>query len=1341
MKIAPINKSLTKIGFQGFKPIKDDFGEKCYEFNFPFDSNAYNCFLEIYNVERDAHGNFHVTDMIDNVDTQDGTFKIVPGANRINLADSYFIDENTPFAYHYKLVDKAGNASFRVDSGDVIDNSASKDYEIYNVVSQRGSRLARGGSMKLVIPDNFDASVKYNKELFSKEYIIKNDKNLNKAMKSYKNFSNKIGGSLAGIEKAIDNGEFDGYSNIISLPIFTDDSLSAHGYWNKNCMQMSNSLGNINNYASLQRKMFAKGINWVSDGAFVNEGLEGIHFANLLKWGEKSPYFRWFKADGLKNGPLMLGVFGKNTEFVSHKIVNSPYKYEQDNDGIIKISKNRNYDEKKPTYIQIFDNRLVSKTQKNDHENLITSYDILNTQNPYEINTHDDTVINYHFEINPETYNSNIKRINEYNKTHDTKIKLDSFEGTKVAGKFETYELESKIEGNFDTWDANTDIAKLNYVYSHTDTESGKNLKTEKRWERDALVEKYNYEVQDYVVTSGAYWTQKTKDILTLHIAQNLKNIDKENVGAVLLRINDRINNNVFPKRLRTDINENVVRNVLEGTYYTDKEFSGDLYTNQIKKGLMNFPLDTVEFGDNIVGVLASPYITKRASHKDDVGVSRYDLYAKGNPHLSKEYKRSYEKTQAMYDVEMLNFAQNVLKKAEKELPEKFSIGDNVSQYGEYVLPLVLPEIAKFAVIKSLQPNAKVYINKETGEIGYDYDSLKQVSLQAVGIDGASPEDEALTLIEKMRSGINKIDEADKKLLAGAIVKSLKGTSTESFALADMIIDRSQSGLDWRIDATKDIADIEALRSGKNNFEYTYNQISDFWSKFNDSILKINPNAYLVAELTDELDKKGVVKRFLNDTGMTSAANYSYFFNGIIMMYGKKFEYEKDNMAYNINDLPASIYNKLVGADDYLRNSNLQSLLYSYTFIGNHDKPRALHCFALDMDMFFADLNDNNTPRNFKERAFRILNDRFDGNAISDKELNNFDFSTVSPKAVAMAETIRTGFIDTLNKLGNEKRGNFSSKHTEIFVAISKAITDLANGSYLDDDFNADAFAVKPFDVVIDTVVNQACEKYNLPLDRDDIELYKNETFRAILEPAYSRLVGAMKYLVALPGKPTLYSGDDLGATGYEEKTKNIYLQNRGYIHNEWLMDKNKKFIKDKYDELKEIMGMRARPELDALNNGAPFTLPMQEVSNNGYKTKITAILHQNTDGRMAISLFNTAGIHHDHNKKIDVVPMYLNDDKIYLGEFFGDKKIGLKGGLTVGMEFIDANNPSDKYKVCIDNNKQYVLKNTDDKPICVKDSTMILYHVPKGFKESFCGNVNYKVPTADVAKVYSLTH
>lgn len=1286
MKILPVN--LSQVSFKGYKPIKDNFGRNDYEFSYPFDENNYDCYLELFNVEKDSKGNYFVTDIIRNADSYDGMLKMHSGANKINLRTNYFLQEGTPFAYHYKLVKKGSDSPiYRVDAGDVINETYKGGHEIYNYVVPNSSKLSHGGSMKLIVPDNYNVGYAYNPVLFTKNNILKTSSDV--AKNSYKNFANKMGGTLAGVEKSLDNGDFDGYSNIISLPIFTDDSLSAHGYWNKNCMQMINSLGNINNYAELQRKMFAKGINFVSDGAFVNEGLEGVHFANVLKWGEKSPYFHWFKASGLKNGPFALGVFGKNQEFVSHKIVNSPFSYKQDDSGKIKIGRNKNYNSKKPTYVQIFDSRLVTPEQKKDTKNLIKAYTVLNTNNPYDINTHEDTVINYSFEIDPLIYNKNVQNLNEYNRSNDCKIKLDSIEGTKFVNKFVNFELDDKIESNFETWDANTDIAKLNYVYSHSDTEDCKNMLPQQKNDRNNAYKLGNIQVQDYVINSGKYWTQKTKDILTLYVAQSLSGNKNKSFEAIQQKISD----GVLPKRL--NLNKEIVNNVLRGMYVND--YKGTDYKQQVKSSIVEFPLDSIEFGDNLVGVLASPLITKRASTESEIGLARYDLSAK-----------TY--FDELYDMGLNNFTLKVLDEVQKTLKDKFAEDGVTSQYGEMVLPIIIPEIVKFAIIKSLQPDAKVYVNDKNGEIGYDYNALKNVSLQSLGIYGASPEDEAKELVSKIKNGIQYISPKDKEDLVKAISKSLKDTDTQTFALAEMIIDRSEAGLDWRIDATKDVADIDALRDGKNDFQYTWEQVTDFWQKFNNGILSVNPNAYIAGEVTDErglhnianggasrFSENDIIRKLLNETGMTATANYSSFFTDVAMLFGKKFEYDKNSMEMLIDEnFHKKIFEKMIGGEDYLRSSNLNSLKYSYTFIGNHDKPRALHCYALDMDMFFTDLTDINNFE-MRKRAYRVLEDNFFGD-IDSRTINKYSFSDVSPKAIAMAETMRTGFVETLNDLANHN-DYYKNHYDEVFVALSRSISDLAKGTYLGDSFESDAFGVKPFDVTIDAILKQAKTQYNLNLDNE--KLFKDKMFQVIVEPAYTKLLGAMKFLVALPGKPTLYAGDDLASTGYEEKTKNIYLQNRAYIHNEW---KNEKPFVKKYNEiLNEVMSLRSRPELDALNNGAIYTLPLQHCHNG---MKMSAILRQNTDGKMAVSLFNTAGINHNPNGKYYPETIYLDSIKLSADE----EKIGIKGGLKEGLQFVNANNPEDVYFVH-KYNDEYYIEHHDKSPIKVDDSTLILYH------------------------------
>lgn len=474
--------------FEGYKPAKTDAGTNIYEFNYPFDSNKFDCYLELCQViPNENTGNYELGKRILNKNIRSYSLQLQPGINKVNLND-YSLNEKTPFAYHYKLTPKGSNGNgipmYQLDSGDIIDFSRpneDRDYDkIYNLVVPNGSKGSTGGSQILLVPDSYNAMYTFDKDGKYQpniDYI--------KTALSMKHFSNKMGGSLAGVEHDLDAGKFDGLAKIVSTPLFTDDSKTPHAYWNKNCMQIAQALGSVDDYARLQKKLFAHGINWVSDGAYVNEGLEGVHFKHVLKWGEKSPYFYWFNAENLQNGPLSLGVYGKKTNFVAHKLINSPWDFEQSADGITKPIKNKHYDKTKPTYLQIFDRRLVSASEARNNTPVIENYSKCNTENLFDIVTHDDTVVPYVFEIDPDIYMDNIKKFNEYNKAKPLGqyVPFESFEATRILTKFPNFQLESKFESGFTTWDANVDIAKLRYVYSHSDTIRENNLLDKKKEE------------------------------------------------------------------------------------------------------------------------------------------------------------------------------------------------------------------------------------------------------------------------------------------------------------------------------------------------------------------------------------------------------------------------------------------------------------------------------------------------------------------------------------------------------------------------------------------------------------------------------------------------------------------------------------------------------------------------------------------------------------------------------------------------------------------------------------------------------------------------------------------
>lgn len=1344
------------INFEGITPIKSNTGAKEYEFSFPFDDKQFNCFLEVYNVSTDDEKNFIVDEeSLKNVKTGNKYIQLNSGSNKINLAKCYQISNDEPFAYHYKLLPKDKSpdnydaADYAIEAGTVVYEGDAK-HQKYNIYTP-GSNCAHGGAMKLIIPDTYNAGFMYDED----GSIIPR-RNLDKLFNSVRTFANKIGGSLAGVEQDVKAGKFNEYSRIISTPLFTDDSLTGHAYWNKNCMQIAQSLGNIDNYRSLQKAMFAKGLNLVSDGAFVNEGLEGIHFKHVLRWGDKSPYFNWFRIAGLKDSPLIMPVFAKNKEFISHRVVNPKYEYTQNPDGSIKRSRVlASYNPDKPTFIQIYDNRVVDES-KLDSQKLIKSYDILNTNNPLEINNHNDTVIPYSFEINPDTYDNSITQLNQFNKTapDGKKIFINTPQGARFLTKFENFDLDDKFECGFETWDANADIAKLNYVFSNTDTKELGNLPYEKLPEFINNAKHKNFEVQDYAIKSGEYWTKKTSQILNLHIAQNLKNIDKDNPQKVYQQILNKIDEGVFPKKLKNNISKDVVANILNHQYKLKNNIINDKFDNIVLANLMEVPLDSIELGDDITAVFASPYISKLATAEEFIGKSRYELYKRQNPQVQPEYQELYEKTNKLYEKEMSAFAINILKELDGQMPQNAKIisGPNATEYGKFILPTLISEIAKYAVIKGLVPHTKVKVN-DNGEISYDYNKLKETSLNEIGIIASSPEDEANSLIKKLKHGVAHLNKNKKarEELVDALKKSLKGTDRNSFALAEAIIDRTQSGLDWRIDAAKDIGDVDAIRKGNTDFEYTWNKVINFWKKFTDGVLKHNENAYMAAEITNESDlyKDGegdyskrfhhyedeqisdtnLVTKFLRETRMTTMANYRYFFSPLPEIFAQNFEKgsTSGNSDHYIDKL---LFNTLVGRDNYLQSAPLQSLLYSYTFIGNHDKPRALHCMALDMGMFFS-------LHGREEQAYRMVKNNF-FDPINTEDFDKFkkyELSSLSSKNIAMAYALRDGFVAVLNKMQEDKKltgENFKMT----FDAISDAISELANGKFEGQNFEADAFGFKPFDVTIDVVLREA-ERHGLKINDSDKKVLSDRVFEKILEPANKKLLAMMKILVALPGNPTLYAGDDLNSTGFEFKTKNVTTDNRSYLHHEWVdqTHKNYKSFVDKYEkEFAKVMGTRSREELRALNNGTPFTLDLQTgYFKSGDIHPVTALLHHNTDGSMVLSLFNTTGIERNHKADYNPQKLYLNSIDLYQVE--NSAKIGLPGGLkaaqkgddgkfygdAVIFKNADANDKS-IYKVCRGNDGLYFIKrfekdangNEQESSIELTDTTMNLYYDPK---------------------------
>lgn len=1372
---------MTKLNtpaFKGYKACKNDEGTRTGEFSFPFDPETTDCYLEIAVVDRDIKtGNYFLTGDkypdLKNNGSEEGR-KLFPGKNRINIHAEFGVMEDEPFAYHYKLIDKKTGVTsqYGVDAGALLDERDDKkdlqDEAVYNL-HVPASDISRGGSMLLAVPDNLDPKWVYD----SDNDIIVNE-NYDELKHNIRLFSNKMGGSLAGMEKKLESGAFGPYDRIVSLPLFTDDSRSHHAYWNKNCMQMALSLGNINNYTSLTRKLFAQGKSLVSDGAFVNEGLEGIHFHHALKWKEQSPFFNWFRMD--PNNEVLFGVFTQNTDFLSHRIVNPEYFYIKDEKGMYVPCENENYDSNKPTYFETYDKELLN-AEKLDPQEPIKSYDKDFYDKPLSKNTHQDTVIPYRFQINPREYDINVQRLNEYNKNLSAKVDLYSGFGTKYVAQFSNLSLDEKIEGNVDTWNANSDITKIHYFISNAEMENILSLKPgADQKEEIKKLEYASNEAKDYVITSAHYWTKKTKDILNLYTAQNLKNLDADDPKAAYRTILKKVQSGSLPERIKNNLSEETVKNILNGKYELKGNKNTDEFKDQVARAMMNVPLDSIEFGEEISAVFATPYISKRSCREDYIGVpdlynaqaddyityDRFFLHKAGNPHLQTKYAKVYDETNRLFvgdesgaHAALTDFAVEIIDRLneDRERPEdqKIHNGFDNTEYGNYVVPILAEEILKFAVIKSLCDAPRFQTN-DNGDISYDYNRLKKITLKDIGINHSiSPEDEARQLIRRVKSGLNNITESDKEALADALKKKIKGTTAESFRLAEAIVDRTQSGLDWRIDAAKDIADVDSLKNdGETDFDTTFEHITSFWGKFSRDILKENPSAYLTAELTDMMslydefgegskrypDRTNLIGKFLTDSNLTTIANYDFFFSTMPEIFAKNFNNGQSSQNQDFY-LDKILFNVMVKNEPaFVRSAPLQALMYSYTFLNNHDNTRALHTLALDPDFFHGIVN-NWTQNDHRKEAIKLLTGDYDSEPT---DIDSFNFDRVSSKDLAMVSALQKGFfaeIDNLmaKEVFTKDRGEF------IKEALRDSLTELANGQYDGTEYEMHTFGVKPIDTAIDLALENA-RNAGYELSEKECKILSEKTFERVMKPAYEKYCGMMEFLVALPGNPTLYSGDDLGATGFEYETKNVTLQNRSYIHNEWA-DKHsaekRPFIAEFNNKLRGIMHTRKKQELQALNDGAIFTLKPQLGTYDGSKqTRVTSILRENTAGYMALSLFNTSGAEANHDAGKGLTPNTVSLEEIDLSQ--ADEKnlalnVGLPAGLPLKTIFFDANNEkgdlNDIYVVEKNSLNKYCIKHrvkdTDGRykeaPIEITGNTMILYHDPKQKLE----NISFK--------------
>lgn len=1093
-----------------------------------------------------------------------------------------------------------------------------------------------------------------------------------------RNHFNHLGGSLNSILAKVPELKEFGIRKILGTPIFGQDTVSSHGYWTNNGYQITNTVGDLNDFQTLQKELFKNGMGWVADGAFVNEGLQGVHVKDILDWGVESPFINWFDTTNIKDYGVKIGVLSKQKTTEEHtrfKLINAPYKIEfeavrepaskeetakgvdVDKDGNVivgykekNVVKNKSYDPQKPTFIQLFDERLVTAEQVNKDE-IFEVYGKKNASDRHQIYNYMDSVEPYSFRVSPKDVEKNYNTYKEVKKLDNDvqfKDKLHSWSNFEI--------VKSNNAGGLTTWVGNTDIPKRRFMISEH-SYLGKTDAEIKEMEAS------KYQVQDDTIQIGKFWTNEVARTIVTYTAEELaKKYDE--LGDYKEAVKTLIEENKLPKTAEAVLEgkegDTALDNILKFNETGKRNYilKPTNMPENITEGLMSYPLDAIEFSPDLSSVLAYPYLRSYAVSEDTLGKSRYELFSDGKEKywdkktfydkMPEKYQKVYKKMDTFIagskdskSNSMTDYTIELLKDVGKKAGYDIVNSDGtLTEDGKDFYSLVAPDIAKFIYVSSINPDIKP--EYKNNNFGYNTKELQKTTIESLGLQlETTPEGAAQKLLGIMKDGISHIPSENRtKFVEYLANQKAVNMDSNTVNVARLIAEKTESGLDWRIDAAKDVGDWDGVDSGTVNKEDCLKEIAQFWTYFNKGVRAVNPMSYTIGELTDLAGD--FEDTFTNRTGFSAESNYTYMFSAPFQLFGV--ELGDDGKLDHQPDISAKITNMLTnGANGgYLGSQILDSVNFSHVFIGNHDKPRVLHLLATNLILHKDD--KAKAKVDVFKRAFE----------------HSSDFKeTMAP------------YQDLIKDLVYDNSGNPSS---------------FANGKYLYKgemrEYDAENFGALPFDININDIFDQAQQRDNnfkefAETNPEKVDFVKAKLLETILSPAMTKYTSIAFFQVGMPGTPTIYAGDELGETGWETSSKNNTQDNRNRLHIERLKDPNYKFVQDYYNNLKNIMNVRNQKGASPLVNGS--TIPLTAQKMDGEDSGSAAVLYRYNDKTDNICVFHNDGYSADPESR--GVDRSINSIKL--------ERIdnGLPYALKPSTRYYNALNPDEKFETKVENN------------------------------------------------------
>ncbi len=742
-----------------------------------------------------------------------------------------------------------------------------------------------------------------------------------------RNHFNDFGGDERGLKSLVPLLQEAGYSALLFKPFIGGDNLSSHGYWTVDPFALNKSFSNKKAFKNSLNLLLKSGMKPFADGAFVNQGLNGIQYLANLHYGFRSPFWDWFTFEetnqkGQSQYPrnayegMTLGILPTKTDPMSRiRFVD----YDRFDIRVLNDPAQPEYSPKKPTFIELFNPQTADQL-------------LPQTNRDGKILSSEDSVQTYRFPVPVKELMEKQERLEQLKKAPDYTDRTRK----QLLSEWKQFRLGPPAEDDSSLkWDGQIDVAKMNMR---------------------------NPEVQKFVEDSMVYWTRFVKNTYTETVASalqkaRLKYPDKSPLELVqqitaTTPQDARMPGKVLPPidfpQLET-LTEADVEKALTSAVLSDTKQPGHALAETILK---QYPLPVLPMPPLFKAALTYPELAKALSRPAapwlmqviDFAFKPLKMLAEVAPkwrrHIDSWVDFVFEKLkQFSFEGMLANKLERSIQHLSRDAQQKLR--------SQPVRELITETVAQ-----------TLYLQLLTGQTSTVPDNVEEGFYRTVPdyIAQADPQTAANLLPRFLKDRLKALK---TNQIAQLIERQLRDLEPDMVAVASAVLDKREFGLNWRIDAAKDVGDMDLVRNApadkrKDLFRQEMSFVEGFWKQRGEAIRNVSPKTAIIAELTDfealsdDSTARNISRRLFDV--FNGIPNMRYMYSSLA-----KAVHMVQNPAEFGGDLqmkPSGFLNEVKGMSQSVP---LPALRQYQNMSSSHDYPTASHTFLMNPDIFNMD--------------------------------------------------------------------------------------------------------------------------------------------------------------------------------------------------------------------------------------------------------------------------------------------------------------------------------------------------------------------------------------------------